>query len=664
MNRHRIILALLLTAITGAPQAQEQLTRLRHNPQLRQHAPQHRQKSGTEAERPLTLPFTDDFSRPGVYPDSSLWRDQSAYINQTFGVRAPSIGIATLDALDATGRIYPHAKKTPFPADTLTSRPIRTDSLFSPIARPITAADSLYFSFFYQPGGGLRNHPWEGLGDAPEGNDSLILEFGYQPGDSILGPDSVTLLPRVEWVPVWSGGGMPLEDFARTFHLDTTVLFRQVMIPLTDSRFFNHAFRFRFRNLASLEYTDENPTWAGNVDFWNIDYVRLDRGRNLNDTFIDDIAIAGQPGGLLQRYTAMPWSQFQPSELKSSLALQLTNLSNSTKNAMFRYSVTNPEGQTVGQYDGGSYNIGYYRRNGFQSYAPHARPSLSGLQLASNADTVDFRITHIHQEAGSGDRNLHNDTAVYIQQFRNYFAYDDGTPESGYTVVDINTYHTALALRFTLNSPDTLRAVAMYLNDALNNANRFDFTLCVWSDNNNMPGELLHSQLVSQAEPINLYDFQLFYLEQPVALKGSFYIGYELTGHDFLNIGFDQNSDHSQEIRYFSSNKWNTSFLYGTPMMRPYIGKGWDPQSAGIAAIGSEEKLLLHPNPVETQLQIRLPASMQAAVAQMEIHSLSGQRLYQGPYTETFSTAGLPAGIYLIRVTDSRRSLQGKFVVR
>ena len=555
MNRYRFILALLLTAVTGAPQAQEQLTRLRNNPQLRQQVPQLRQKSGADTARPLTLPFTDDFSRPGVYPDSSLWCDRSAFINQTFGVRAPSIGIATLDALDATGRIYPHAKKTPFPADTLTSRPIRTDSLFTPIARPITAADSLYFSFFYQPGGGLRNHPWEGLGDAPEGGDSLILEFGYQPGDSVLGPDSATLLPRVEWVPVWSGGGMPLEDFARTFHLDTTVMFRQVMIPLTDSRFFNHAFQFRFRNLASLEYTDENPTWAGNVDFWNIDYIRLDRGRSLNDTFIDDIAIAEQPGSILQRYTSMPWSQFQPSELKSSLALQLANLSNSTKNAMYRYSVTNPEGQTVGQYDGGSYNIGYFRRSGYQSYAPHARPSLSGLQLASNADTVDFRITHIHQEAGSGDRNLHNDTAIYIQRFRNYFAYDDGTPESGYTVVDINTYHTALALRFTLNSPDTLRAVAMYLNDALDNANRFDFTLCVWSDNNNMPGGLLHSQRVSQEVPAELYGFQLFYLEQPVALQGSFYIGYELDGRDFLNIGFDQNSDHSQEIRYFSSNK-------------------------------------------------------------------------------------------------------------
>ena len=664
MNRYRFILALLLTAVTGAPQAQEQLTRLRNNPQLRQQVPQLRQKSGADTARPLTLPFTDDFSRPGVYPDSSLWCDRSAFINQTFGVRAPSIGIATLDALDATGRIYPHAKKTPFPADTLTSRPIRTDSLFTPIARPITAADSLYFSFFYQPGGGLRNHPWEGLGDAPEGGDSLILEFGYQPGDSVLGPDSATLLPRVEWVPVWSGGGMPLEDFARTFHLDTTVMFRQVMIPLTDSRFFNHAFQFRFRNLASLEYTDENPTWAGNVDFWNIDYIRLDRGRSLNDTFIDDIAIAEQPGSILQRYTSMPWSQFQPSELKSSLALQLANLSNSTKNAMYRYSVTNPEGQTVGQYDGGSYNIGYFRRSGYQSYAPHARPSLSGLQLASNADTVDFRITHIHQEAGSGDRNLHNDTAIYIQRFRNYFAYDDGTPESGYTVVDINTYHTALALRFTLNSPDTLRAVAMYLNDALDNANRFDFTLCVWSDNNNMPGGLLHSQRVSQEVPAELYGFQLFYLEQPVALQGSFYIGYELDGRDFLNIGFDQNSDHSQEIRYFSSNKWQTSFLYGTPMIRPHIGKGWDPHPVGTPVVRAEEGLELYPNPVETRLNIRLPDEMDGSGCRMEVISMAGQRLYTGDYSESLTTAGLPAGMYLIRVTDSRRIFQGKFIVR
>ena len=659
---YRIILPIILAVSMGNMKAQERITRLPHNPQLMKTAPEFRQKSGDDAKAPLTLPFTDDFSRQGTYPDTARWTDSHAFINITFGVRPPSIGMATLDAVDAQGRIYGHGKKTPFPADTLTSRAIRTDSLFVPVERPIIAADSLYFSFFYQPGGGLQNHPWEGLGDAPEGTDSLILEFGFQPGDSVLAPDSLTLVPRTEWVPVWSAGGMPLEQFCKTYHLDTTVMFRQVMIPLTDSRFFNKAFQFRFRNLASLEYTDENPTWAGNVDFWNIDYVRLDRGRSLQDTFIDDITIAANPGSLLQNYEAMPWKQYKPSELKSGLELYLTNLSSSTKNAMYRYEITNPEGQKVGQYDGGSYNIEYYRRNGFQSYAPHARPNLGNVQLNSNADTVDFRIVHIHQEAGSGDRNTGNDTALFIQKFRNYYAYDDGTPEAGYTVVDVNTYNTALALQFQLNSPDTLRAVSMYINSVLDDENSFDFTLCVWGNNNDMPGNLLYSQHVSQNRSEALYDFQLFYLEQPVAVSGKFYIGYQISGRTFLNVGFDQNRDHSQDVRYFSGNKWHTSFLCGTPMMRPFLGDSWSP--AGIKSARTADKLQLYPNPVETQLHIRLPDSMTEEEAEMEIISLSGQLLYRGSFSETVSTAELSAGMYLLRISNNQRTMQGKFIVR
>ncbi|MBR5666014.1 MAG: hypothetical protein IKX13_09735, partial [Bacteroidales bacterium] len=77
MNRYRIILALLLTAITSVPQAQERLTRLRHNPQLQQTGPEHRQKSGSGTSQPLILPFTDDFSRPGIYPDSAFWCDRT-----------------------------------------------------------------------------------------------------------------------------------------------------------------------------------------------------------------------------------------------------------------------------------------------------------------------------------------------------------------------------------------------------------------------------------------------------------------------------------------------------------------------------------------------------------------------------------------------------------
>ena len=68
------------------------------------------------------------------------------------------------------------------------------------------------------------------------------------------------------------------------------------MIPITDSVFFNKGFQFRFRNYASLEYNENNPTWSSNVDFWNIDYVRLDRARTINDTVIDDVAFSKNPG--------------------------------------------------------------------------------------------------------------------------------------------------------------------------------------------------------------------------------------------------------------------------------------------------------------------------------------------------------------------------------
>lgn len=664
LTRNLFGLCLLLCPWIYRAEAQEQLLRMPYNPQLKKMVPAFQQKSGeTPNLSPLQLPFMEDFSGACGYPDTARWTDRSAFVNQHFAHRAPSIGVATLDAVDATGRVYPQGKTTAFPADTLTSRPIRTDSLFHPIARALTAADSLYFSFFYQPGGGLRNHPWEGLGDAPEASDSLILEFGFYSGDSVFTEDSLHKIPETVWTPVWSTGGMRLETFVSTYHLDTSMCFRQVMIPLTDSNFFNPGFQFRFRNLASLEFSKENPTWAGNVDFWNLDYIRLDRGRSCKDTFIDDITLAENPGGLLQSYTAMPWSHFQASELKPSFEVHLLNLSNVTKNASYTYRITNPEGQSVGSYDGGSYNIYPLRSGGFQPYAPHARPDLRNVSLSSNADTVDFRILHIHREAGSGDLNPSNDTAVFVQAFRNYFAYDDGTPEAGYTVVDVDTYNTAMALKFHMGKADTLRAVGMYINHVLDDANNFDFTLSIWNDKNDMPGDLLYSQSVSQEFGNALYDFQLFYLDQPVALQGTFYVGYQLSGKNFLNVGFDQNTNHSENVRYFSGNKWHSSFLCGTPMIRPYVGKAWSPAcTPDLSAVG--QTLHVFPNPAEDQLHITLPESMRENTTRLQVCSLSGQLLYQGAYSPTLSIAKLPAGLYLLKADDGNRSVHCKFIVR
>jgi hypothetical protein len=61
-----------------------------------------REKATADAAS-LTLPFFEDFSILKVYPDQSKWDGISAFVNSSFPDLPPSIGVATLDAIDANG---------------------------------------------------------------------------------------------------------------------------------------------------------------------------------------------------------------------------------------------------------------------------------------------------------------------------------------------------------------------------------------------------------------------------------------------------------------------------------------------------------------------------------------------------------------------------------
>ena len=44
----------------------------------------------------IDLPFMDDFSNTGPYPDQNLWLDRQVFINTTMsGDTTPSVGVAT-----------------------------------------------------------------------------------------------------------------------------------------------------------------------------------------------------------------------------------------------------------------------------------------------------------------------------------------------------------------------------------------------------------------------------------------------------------------------------------------------------------------------------------------------------------------------------------------
>ena len=128
---------------------------------------------------------------------------------------------------------------------------------------------------------------------------------------------------------------------------------------------------------------------------------------------------------------------------------------------------------------------------------------------------------------GAGDDCIANDTCVFLQKFYNYYAYDDGTAEGGYSLISQLTYpENYLAVRFTLAQADTLRGVRMWFNSVLDDANIQPITLMVWDDFLDEPDEILLSmdnQYPAHAD--NPSEFVYYEFEEPPVVSGTFYVG-------------------------------------------------------------------------------------------------------------------------------------------
>ncbi|NMB71266.1 MAG: hypothetical protein GYA22_03860, partial [Bacteroidales bacterium] len=133
---------LFLLVVLRPAAAQEILSRRVSPPPASPEKITQKQTGLKKSQTLLELPFYDDFSRFPLpcYPDQSLWSDSLVYINNSYPVNPPSVGVATFDAVNAQGNLYPNAGTRPFYADALTSRPINLK--YSP-------SDNIYLSFYY-----------------------------------------------------------------------------------------------------------------------------------------------------------------------------------------------------------------------------------------------------------------------------------------------------------------------------------------------------------------------------------------------------------------------------------------------------------------------------------------------------------------------------------
>jgi len=648
------LLLIFLTVLTCNLYAQERLTGLTVNARVKESSVGFK---SMQVQQRTVLPFFDDFSdTKGIFPNPQHWTDKYVFINDDYAVNPPTVGVATFDAIDNFGKIFPQASPYTFSADTLTSIEIRLDSLFTTTPRKIVPADSVYLSFFYQP---------QGLGNVPAATDSLILEFLAPdediiviiPADTIITGTDTTFIEAdtiiyENWVRVWGASGETLNSFAGS---DNLSWFKQVFVPVLDSaRFYKPDFRFRFINYASLSDATL-PDWQSNGDQWNVDYVYLNAERSVTETAHPDVAFASKAPSMLSRYSAMPLNQYRRNyvnETADSISMYIANLGDIPYNITYKYEVTDSEGDIIEVYDPGNFSIPPYSEVGYLDYPLFSKPPVEFVFPINDPEPVVFTTTHILSTQANLERRS-NDTVRNVQLFSNYYAYDDGTAEAGYGITPSGAQ---VAYQFQMNENDSLFGVNMYFNQTLTQGNVNNFYLNVWNDDAGEPGDLIYSRFGYQ--PVmedSLNKFFYYELDSAIYIERSrfpnliFYVGWEQSNERVLNLGYDKNTDASDYIYFRTFGGWNKSQFTGALMIRPVVGVE---KVLAKEELASNNSFSVYPNPV-SNMTIRISSSIEKrnySLNSVEIYSSDGRLVLKTPLNDDIDISSLNNGLYFIRI--------------
>ena len=600
MFKSIILYGIFLNACLVSILAQEVVTGLQSNYRIIHNAEKFKESRGLVSADTLVLPFFDDFSGHSIFPDSKKWTDNYVFINNTYSDRQITAGIATFDALDNSGKMYDQASSSGFEADHLTSQPINLN---------YTSSDNIWLSFFYQAGG---------LGDPPEANDSLTLQF-FAPLEQ-------------KWYSIWKVGGS----------LDQR--FKPAIIRIDKDRFLQKGFQFRFVNYASISPNLTDPSMVGNCDIWNIDYVLLDKNRNAADTTFADVAFTLPLRSLLKSHEAMPWKQFRQvylQEMGSSILIHYRNNDTLTRNITRNFEIwdvyKNSQAYSV---SAGATNIGPLTNVDYNA-------NLVYTFNTSNNDSALFRITASLKTDNFDPKG--NDTLIYYQVFKNYFAFDDGTSEGGYGINGLGSRNAMVAYKFTSFMQDTLRAVQICFNDSYQHANQREFDLVVWDDNNGIPGNVLCTRedvIVEQGNGIN--GFYTYILPQGVMVNDVFYVGWKQRSESFLNAGYDVNTPNAGKQFYWLNGEWSLSQVPGSIMIRPVVGSALIVTSVHDTPVKNKSLMTIWPNPASEYINID-PGDLQfTGSSYITITDLNGRELIKVLFNRKVDISSLKDGMYFL----------------
>lgn len=543
---------------------------------------------------------------------NAYWLDEYVYHNYHMAKDPWTLGVATFDGVSDDGYPYDFNSNGTGYADVLTSKPINLSNN--------TIADSIYFSFLWQP---------QGLCDEPEEEDSLTLQF-YNPTTGL-------------WEYIWRTNGSPVKDF------------RSVHIPITNPDYFADDFQFRFRNHGKLN---------GALDHFHLDYVHMRAFSAANDTLFKDFAFVYPIGSLLKEYSSVPWDHYKASStnhMSNQVEISVRNGSDQTEN--------NPNGSVVISHVGNTEStkvlVGQDLANGAINYAPRTTYfSYHDFSTGYEFDRTKPGTKQVFDLTASANalytNPVVNDTTRGQQYFGWYYSYDDGTAERAYGPT---SNQARLAIEYTPYVAGDLIGAMISFVPSVNDVSNSLFVLTVWGDNNGKPGEVIYEDdLFFPKQPVyedvpNRFTRYFFQDSAKVPVSGKFYIGWRQFEGLSLNVGLDKNIDRSNHTYYSvdGGNVWNQSSIPGSVMIRPMFSTGMDAELGMSFPEADNVDYSVYPNPSEGEFTITSNVNGKEPIYQ--VFDLQGKLILSGEGDKVNLTL-FKSGIYLLRIEGAAEVLR------
>ena len=603
----------------------------------------------------INLPFVEDFSYAGPYPDPDLWLDNNVFINNTMGFNAPSVGVASFDGINSKGRPYGGVGEIDT-ADFLTSNYINLKDFINPDGskRDLTIADNILMSFFLQP---------KGLAYAPTEVDSLVLQFRDASGN---------------WNFIKAYKGIPNAQLNKN-PLDTVPPFVYYTVPINEAKYLYGKFQFRFFNVVNV---------GGAYEFFHLDYIKIAANRLVANKNLDDLAFVEPPKPILKRYTSMPWKHAQPqlaTEIRDTFSAKFYNHFTTQRNPTnTNLKVTASNGTVaVSNFtilDGINIPPSVFYTSVAKNYPASLKQQLATIPATTEKlqITSEYSLTIEGQEGKDLKKAAsRNDMTTSTTVFDNYFAYDDGTAEMQFSATGDGMQ---IAVRYRANVADSLRGVMFFFphinGDAPKDAT---FNIKIWKDSlklnpifqmkNVKPFYL--TTLADTLQGFSSYK-TVDTLGRPIPIPaGDFYIGWQNVGDVKIPIGLDRNNqDKTQYLYQYLSGAWEQVSAVrkiGAVMVRPVLGNQPVRNSSTLKVneIPLSEVMTISPNPTTDRLYFDVKKGLSEDY-EMSVFNLTGQlqkrEILRG---SEMLLNNFDSGVYFLKIRNLKNNqiFNHKFVV-